>query len=334
MRSLNISYSYLKSTDPYENLAIENQILENLPNNSMHILLWVNRPCIVMGRFQNPLLECQIDRMIKDDILIVRRQSGGGCVYHDLGNLNYSFITNKEFHNKDNNHLILINALRSLNINSYSTKRVDLFTEHDNLQKKFSGSAFKEKKDTAFHHGTLLINSDLDKLNYYLTPKDLSVTSVSIDSVRSKVVNLSDLNSRISIELVVEAIIEEAKKFYKSVVKEVLNPQIDKNHLNKIKDKKWYFAETPKFRIFDNIDEVGDIELEVKKMKVLSISVSCTSVHESFISEVSDSLVGQSLLDRTYLDNLVVLSSKYEMYSDFVDRLTLWLEDQFNVLRR
>ena len=180
MSKLSVKYSYLKSSDPCTNLAIENQILLNLDADTVHILFWINNPCVVMGRFQNPFLECKLDKMIKDGVLLVRRQSGGGCVYHDLNNLNYSFITNKIHHNKDNNHKILIDALSSFEIDAFSTKRVDLFLCDNGTDKKFSGSAFKEKKDTAFHHGTLLIDSDLDRLNYYLTPKDLNVKSVSI----------------------------------------------------------------------------------------------------------------------------------------------------------
>lgn len=334
MKKMNINYSYLKSTDPCTNLAIENQILINLPSNTVHILFWINTPCVVMGRFQNPFLECQLEVMIKDEVELVRRQSGGGCVYHDLGNLNYSFITNKAHHDKDNNHKIIIEALKTFNIDAFSTKRVDLFLHHEGLDKKFSGSAFKEKKDTAFHHGTLLVDSNIDKLNYYLTPKDLSVKSVSIASVRSKVVNLKSVCPQITIPKLVDAIVSCASIFYNSNAIEIVNPKLDQTHLEIIQDKSWYLGETPKFVLDDYIDDFGNVEIEIKKLKVIEFEISNSDLHDSFIEVLKLNLIGKSLLSADYIKGLRQFAKEYSMYQEQVDILIDWLNYKFSVLRK
>jgi lipoate-protein ligase A len=287
-----------------------------------------------MGRFQNPFLECQLGTMIKDEVELVRRQSGGGCVYHDLGNLNYSFITNKTYHNKDTNHKIIIDALKTFDIDAFSTKRVDLFLTHEGLNKKFSGSAFKEKKDTAFHHGTLLVDSNLDKLNYYLTPKDLSVKSVSIASVRSKVVNLKSVCPQITISKLVDAIVSSASVFYNCSGIEVINPKLDQAHLDQLQVKSWYLGETPKFVLDDYINEFGSIEIEIKKLKVIDFEISNSDLHVSFIEVLKSSLKNKSLLKSDYITDLKVLAEDYTMYKGQVNALIHWLDHKFSVLRK
>lgn len=334
MTILDVNYSYLKSTDPWQNLAIENEILVNLPLDTVHILFWVNTPCVVMGRFQNPFLECQMDKILLDKVPLVRRQSGGGCVYHDQGNLNYSFITNKAHHNKENNHLIILDALKTFGINAFSTKRVDLFVNHKGVDKKFSGSAFKEKKETAFHHGTLLVDSDIDKLNFYLTPKSVVSKSVSIPSVRSTVVNLSQLNSKITIDLLVEAIVLSAQKFYKTDPKEVSNCKADDEHLLKLKGHHWLLGETPKFTIFDPLAKPGQIEIEIKKMIVTNLDIFQSEFHDSFILDLKKRLVGLSLLDKLYIDELEHIAAEFDMYSVEIRQLKMWFEANFSVLRK
>lgn len=334
MKISNLKYSYLKSTDSRTNLATENEILVNLNPDSAHILFWVNSPCVVMGRFQNPYLECQLEVMLKDGVELVRRQSGGGCVYHDLGNLNYSFITNKNHHSKDRNHKIIIDALKTFNIEAFSTKRVDLFLNHEGVDKKFSGSAFKEKKDTAFHHGTLLVDSDLDKLNYYLTPKDLNVKSVSIASVRSKVVNLKSVSSDITISKLIKAIVNSASVHYEIEAQEVLNPTLDSSHLEILQNKKWYLGETPKFILEDSIDDFGKIEIEIKKLVVVRFEIHNSQLHFSFLEMLKNCILNKSLLSYEYLLSLLKLSNDFSMYSDSVEILIKWLNQKFSVLRK
>ena len=336
MNKVILRYSYLKMSDPFTNLAIENEILINIPSNTIHLLFWVNPACVVMGRFQNPFLECKLADLAKDNVLLVRRQSGGGCVYHDEGNLNYSFVCSKELHDKKNNHAIIVDALKNLDISAYSTKRVDLFLDTKDGPKKFSGSAFKEKKDSALHHGTLLLNSDLDKLNYYLNPKESKIKSVSIPSVRSQVVNLMQMNPNLDVQTVIDKIVESFERFYKSSCKNIDSQSFDQSYLSELKSKKWILGETPKFSINDGfvINKVKtNIFLEIKKLHIVGFSIENTEVHASLLKELESTFVGMDILDEAELYSATkAFELNYPMYKEFFENLESWFKTYFSGL--
>ena len=169
------------------------------------LFYYVNDPCIVMGRFQNPWIECALHKLRKDNILLVRRQSGGGTVYHDHGNINFCFLHGGRDHQRDLNNKILLKCLEIAGIHAYASERSDLRVDF-NGDKKFSGSAFKQKKDMAFHHGTLLIDANLDLLNAYLKSNHKIQNSKSTKSVSSIVVNLSQINPNLDMNGIKEAL--------------------------------------------------------------------------------------------------------------------------------
>jgi lipoate-protein ligase A len=331
-----LRYSYLKSNDPFTNLATENEILINIPRNTIHLLFWINSPSVVMGRFQNPFLECKLADLAVDNVQLVRRQSGGGCVYHDKGNLNYSFVCSKELHNKDNNHAIIVEALKNLDIMAYSTKRVDLFFDDKDGPKKFSGSAFKEKKDSALHHGTLLLNSDLDKLNYYLNPKESKIKSVSIPSVRSVVINLSEINPKINPKIVIDKIVSSFESFYKSSCKKMDSHQFDLAYLSELKSKKWVLGETPKFSLNDGfvVNKIQtNIFIEIKKLHITSFNAENSEVHPSLLKELESILVGVDILDEAELFKVIkAFGLNFPMYGEFIEHLESWFKTQFSGL--
>lgn len=249
MNKFKLSVYTSDSIDPYENLAFENTLLQKIRPDEKYLFLYKNRPCVVLGRFQNPLEECNLEAMQASAVKLVRRQSGGGTVYHDLHNLNYSFIHGVREHHKEENHTIILNALKSLGIDAYASGRSDLMAKHEGLEKKFSGSAFKQKKDSAFHHGTLLIDSNLDKLNQYITPKKLSVSSKSIKSVRSTVVNLKQLNSLVSEAILIDEISKSFSEFYHSPYHSFKAEDFDLEYIGELISNEWRYNETPAFSL-------------------------------------------------------------------------------------
>jgi len=151
------------SHDPWFNLATEDWIFRDMDPNQRVLFLWRNAETVVIGRFQNPWVECNTSRMEADGIKLARRQSGGGAVFQDLGNTNFTFMTGRQFYNKNDNNQIILNALRAHGIEGEASGRNDLVVTDDEGARKFSGSAFKETKDRCFHHGTLLLNANLQK---------------------------------------------------------------------------------------------------------------------------------------------------------------------------
>ncbi len=183
------------SFNPYVNLAIEDWLLREYPLQDEVWLFYQNAPSVILGRFQNPWLECDLGWMHSQKIPLVRRPSGGGTVWHDEGNVNFCRITPLKTFTKDGALKIIQNRLRQLDLGVEINARHDLVFSFENHPHKVSGSAYKQTKDRALHHGTLLIKSDLGALNRALkSPHTLEETR-SISSVRSKVLNLSQVSS-------------------------------------------------------------------------------------------------------------------------------------------
>jgi lipoate-protein ligase A len=183
--------------DPYTNLAFENWLFQNKVTDQPILYLWQNKPCVIIGRAQNPWLECNLSELEKDDLEVIRRQSGGGTVYHDLGNLNYTFLCPNTQYDKAKNLKTIIDGLALLKIHASISARNDIMVNDLNKEpRKISGCAFRETKHKSFHHGTLLINADTSSLSRYLHHKqDSTITAKGVTSVRSKVINLSEINN-------------------------------------------------------------------------------------------------------------------------------------------
>lgn len=170
-----------------------------------HILfLWVNDPCIVIGRYQNPFAECNLKNMEHMQVQLVRRQSGGGAVYHDQGNLCFTLIGNKETATKEVNFSLVLKALASLGLSCELSGRNDILLDG----KKISGNAFQTTPTKFCHHGTLLVSSDLSVMSNYLTPSSTKLASKAVKSVSSRVGNLKEGREDITNEMVQQALID------------------------------------------------------------------------------------------------------------------------------
>ena len=178
------------SLDPWFNLAVEDWIFLDRHDADHILFLWRNEDAVVIGRSQNPWLECHLDKMQQQGVKLARRQSGGGAVFHDVGNTNFTFMSKKAVYDKDANIKMIIAALATLGIEASAKGRNDLVVTIDNEPRKVSGSAYKEKVDSCFHHGTLLISANLTRLATYLNTNKLKLKAKGVTSVRSRVANL------------------------------------------------------------------------------------------------------------------------------------------------
>ena len=199
-------YKYIcsENTSPYYNLALERSLFDFVDGDTVILYLWQNSHTIVIGKNQNAYAECKVDEFIKDGGTLARRPSGGGAVYHDLGNLNFSIICNESIAKEHTYQRIVKEALGYFGIVSEFNGRNDLTVD----DKKFSGNAFYVKDDVLCQHGTILINSDFKKLSKYLTPDISKLERNHVKSVESRVVNLSEISDQITVESMKEAMIK------------------------------------------------------------------------------------------------------------------------------
>ncbi len=178
------------STDPYYNLALEEFLFTTVRDDDI-FMLWQNEPSIIAGKYQNVFEEINIKAVMEDGVKLVRRNSGGGTVYHDLGNLNYSIIMDFDPDTLDGYDLFLapvIQALGNMGVSAERRRSCDIVIGDD----KISGSAQYVKKGRILHHGTLLFDADLEALRKYLRPTDAVITSKAVKSVRSRVTNVAE----------------------------------------------------------------------------------------------------------------------------------------------
>ncbi len=177
-----------ESLDPHLNLATEDWLFRLLPADSQVLLMWRNRPTVVIGRYQNPWLECNLPLMAREGVELARRQSGGGAVYHDQGNTNFTFISPADRYDRDTNFDVVLAALDHLGVAAERSPRNDVIV----AGRKISGNAFKHTKERCFHHGTLLVSADLDRLQRYLFSSVQAESARGTRSVRSSVTNLAE----------------------------------------------------------------------------------------------------------------------------------------------
>jgi lipoate-protein ligase A len=180
----------------YQNLCLEDFFLRNTKDE--FILFYTNTPCVVLGNFQNPWKETTPSILTENQIALARRQSGGGTVFHDEGNLNFCIFRNKALlTNIDKEaHLEMIQSfLRQFGVVSEKLPKSGMVYLKDCSKYKFSGEAFKQTKERSFHHGTLLINSQLDRLNKFLTPVLPNIETKAVASNPHVVGNLDQVIS-------------------------------------------------------------------------------------------------------------------------------------------
>lgn len=193
-----------RSDNPYFNLAFEENLVRHAGHDDRILFLWQNQNTIVIGINQNPWKECNLQELNLQGGKLVRRLSGGGAVYHDLGNLNFTFISAHSERKIEENIGLMIRALSLNGIDAVFSGKNDILAQGC----KVSGNAFFVENDILCHHGTLLVDTDLEKLNGFLTVSERKLQSKGIDSVKSRVRNLKELNKTITIESLVTALVD------------------------------------------------------------------------------------------------------------------------------
>jgi lipoate---protein ligase len=241
--------------DPQINLAIEEYILRYLDINESYLLFYVNGPSIIIGRNQNTIEEINTEYVEENHVKVVRRMSGGGAVYHDLGNLNYSFITKDEGNSLQDNFKKftepVINALRKLGANADLMGRNDI--EIDG--RKVSGTAQYSTGGRMYTHGTLMLNSNLDNVAKALKPKKEKIESKGVKSVRARVGNISEfIKGAMDVSEFRQFILKSVFEEEGGEIKEYVLTDEDWEKINEISKNKyqtweWNYGKSPKSNI-------------------------------------------------------------------------------------
>jgi len=286
-----------KNTDPYFNLAVEEYMLTQFKEDCF--MLWQNNPSIIVGKNQNTLSEINMDYVKINNIPVVRRLSGGGTVFHDLGNLNFTFIksgTQDNFNNFQKFTSPILEVLKSLNVNAEFSGRNDLTIKG----KKFSGNAQYNYKNRVLHHGTLLFSSDITDLSNALQSKPLKFEGKGIKSVFSRVTNISShLKYPLSIKdfksLIMDYILTDnsSNNLYEFTNYDLAN--INNLVTQKYSTWKWNFGNSPKYNFINEVKfSFGTIEcnMEVTHGIIKDVKIYGDFFSKLDISDIEAKLIG------------------------------------------
>ena len=196
--------------DPHRNLAIEQHLLETVEGGCCLLYLWRNERTVVIGRNQNAWAECRTALLSEEGGKLARRLSGGGAVYHDLGNLNFTFLMREEDYDLMRQLSVIQRACSFCGIETEISGRNDLLASG----RKFSGNAFCHHEGRAYHHGTLLVDVDADAMGRYLSPSKAKLEAKGVESVRSRVVNLRELNPALTVDMLKAAMKQAFSEVY------------------------------------------------------------------------------------------------------------------------
>jgi len=257
------------SNNPYFNLAAEEYLLKFKDLKDDLLILWQNEPTIVVGKNQNTYEELNLDYINSNNIKVTRRLSGGGAVYHDLGNLNFTIIKNN-FSNHRNDFSFfsapVISCLNKLGIQATFSGRNDILIDG----KKFSGNAQYFYKNKLLHHGTLLFSSDLSVLSEALNVKKDKFESKGIKSVKSRVTNISPyIEKNISLKEFKNKLIKSVFEDERKEMKNYILTSEDINMINELVENKygtweWNFGRSPEFNYKKEMRfDVGNICIEM-----------------------------------------------------------------------
>lgn len=287
-------------TDPRVNLAIEEYLLKNMDvEKDSFLLFYINQPSIIIGKNQNTIEEINTDYVEDNDIIVVRRLSGGGAVYHDLGNLNFSFITKDDgnsFSNYKKFTQPVVDALAKMGVNSELSGRNDILAEG----RKVSGNAQFATKGRIFSHGTLMFDTEIDAVVSALKVKKDKIESKGIKSVRSRVANISEfLKEPMTVEEFRKAILvsifggEENIQYYELTEQDWEN--IYALSKERYQTWEWNYGKSPRFNIQKTHRFPSgsiDIRLEVNKGMIEEATIFGDFFGVGDVEEVVEKLIG------------------------------------------
>ncbi|MDP2892325.1 MAG: lipoate--protein ligase [Bacillota bacterium] len=309
--------------NPYQNLALEECILDSIGEDAIVLFLWQSARAVVIGRNQNVWQECDVRLLEREKILLARRISGGGTVWHDAGNLNFSFIASRGLYDAGRQMRLILSALSSLGFSGSSAGNNILSPDG----RKVSGSAFTQRRNGSLHHGTLLINADIGDLVRCLNVPQNTLSGKAVPSVRSHVCNISEFIGGISIKDVADALI---KSFGAEYGPPSYDHAVNESRLNELCRRnaswEWIYGRSPRFGArFDARFPWGSIELllSVSNGVVDEAEVYSGATNESAVRSLALALKGAHFSSSALSERAAKLAK--ETGSDIIKDIAGWL---------
>jgi lipoate-protein ligase A len=256
----------------------------------------------VIGRNQNPWRECRVEQLEKDGGYLARRLSGGGAVYHDMGNLNFSFITHDTEYNLSRQYDVVIAAMNKLGL------KVELGGRNDILinGRKFSGNAYIHKNGHNCHHGTILVDTDKVNMERYLSVSPSKLQSKGVSSIPSRIVNLREIISELTVDDVKLELLESFAEIYRSTPHRIETSILSHSDLSSLRDRfasrAWRFGQPIEFTVSVNRRfDWGEIEIQlyVKGAIIQGANIFSDALNTGLIEALSVVLAGVSLKDES-----------------------------------
>lgn len=271
---------------PYYNFALEEYLLKDAPEDE-YVFFYIHKPSIIVGKFQNTIEEINKEFVDENDIIVARRLSGGGAVYHDFGNLNYSFVHKagkEDVNNFEKFTLPVIDALKELGVDAELTGRNDIEID----EKKISGNAQCFKNGRILHHGTLLYNADMSNLVKSLKVKELKIKSKGIKSVRSRVGNIVDyMTENMEIHEFKDFLLEQFGKS-KDIEEYKLSEKILEDLNRRVEDQfstwEWNWGNSPKYEV-EKLEKFACGLIDIRMNIVNGIVDDCKIYGDFFTAE-------------------------------------------------
>ncbi len=323
------------SHDPWFNLAVEECIFRQMPTTQRVLFLWQNAETVVIGRAQNPWKECNTRRMAEDGIKLARRSSGGGAVFHDLGNSCFTFMAGKPEYDKTVSTAIILQALNQLGLPAEASGRNDIVVNVAGEIRKISGSAYRETPDRGFHHGTFLMNADLSRLADYLHPDLKKLQAKGITSVRSRVANIVDLIPNVSFENINRAVINAWFAWYgESCTPEYISPDAlpdlpgFSDKFAQLSSWEWNFGQAPDFS--HQLDERfvwGGVEIhfDVERGVISRCQIFTDSLNPAPLEALAQRLQGAAYRPEILASQLQQLQVAFPAQINELEQLENWL---------
>lgn len=282
---------------PYRNLAMEEYMTDHEKEGECILFLWQNRHSVIIGKNQNCWKECKVSELEADGGYLVRRLSGGGAVFHDLGNLNFTFMVQRPDYDVDRQLQVIITALGFLGIHSEKTGRNDVAADG----RKFSGNAFYKSGDCCYHHGTLLLDVDKEQMSRFLNVSREKLASKSVSSVKSRVVNLKELRPDLTVAMMKEALVKAFSQVYGLPARRMDESELPQDELERLTDRfqsrDWKYGRRIPFDYqLEQRFSWGDIQLQlhVEQGRVTDVGAYSDAMEQELIAGIPALLRGCS----------------------------------------
>ena len=295
--------------NPYINVAVENYLLGCPADDTLTLYLWQNRRTVVIGQNQNPFSECNLDQLLADGGYLMRRRTGGGAVYHDDGNLNFSFLIPHDTYSVERQFAVIAAALKPFGLETETSGRNDMLCQG----RKFSGNAFAVGENRRLHHGTLLIAGNMDDLKRYLKVKPSKLVKHGVGSVQGRVINISELNQAITANSIKPHLISAFQSEYGQVAETldfhaIANLPEVKAIIATMSSDEWLYGRWHNFEATRSAQfEWGNVDISLSvdsaSNTIQSATIATDALNTTIANRVAAMLTGQSTLVRPHTND-------------------------------